>query len=68
MAMAADTVSFTVKASQPSLSDKSQPDSFVVGVADKQVETNLIINCKSASAGFISRQDESCSVAGTGVD
>ena len=41
VAIAADTVSFTLKASQPSLSDKSQPDSFIVGVADKQVETNL---------------------------
>lgn len=67
VALAAETVNFTVKVSQPSLSDKSQPDSFVVGIADKQVETNLKINCKSASAGLITRQDQSCAVTGTGV-
>ncbi len=67
VAIAADTVSFTLKASQPSLSDKSQPDSFIVGVADKQVETNLKITCKSASAGLITRQDQSCAVTGTGA-
>ena len=67
LASAAETVSFTLKASQPSLSDKSQPDSFIVGVADKQVETNFRIDCKSATAGIITRQDQSCSVTGTGA-
>ena len=67
LAIAAETVNFTVKVSQPSLGDKSQSDSFAVVVADKQVETSLKINCKSASAGLITRQDESCSVTGTGV-
>ena len=40
-ALAAETVNFSVKASQPSLADKTQPDSFVVNLTDKQVETNL---------------------------
>jgi hypothetical protein len=66
-AMAAETVNFSVKASQPSLSDKTQPDSFVVSLTDKQVETNLRVECKSAQAGFISRQNQSCSVTGTGA-
>ena len=65
--LAAETVNFTLKASQPSLTDKSQPDSFSVGLLDKQVETNLRITCKSASAGLISRQDSSCAVTGTGA-
>ena len=66
-AQAAESVSFTLKASQPSLSDKSQPDDFLVGIADKQVETNFKIDCKSAQGGLISRQDQSCAVTGTGA-
>ena len=66
-AQAAETVSFTLKATQPSLSDKTQPDEFLVGLADKQVETSFKIDCKSAQGGIISRQDQSCSVTGNGA-
>ena len=67
IANATETVNFTLKVSQPSLSDKTQPDEFLIGVADKQVETNFKIDCKSAQGGIISRQDQSCSVTGTGA-
>jgi hypothetical protein len=66
-ALAADTVNFSAKVSQPSLTDKTQPDSFVVNLTDKQVETNLRVECKSAQAGIITRQNQSCSVTGTGA-
>ncbi|MDE2446554.1 MAG: hypothetical protein KGO94_10265, partial [Alphaproteobacteria bacterium] len=67
LGFAGETVTLTAKISQPSLTDKNQPDSFAVGLADKQIETSLKISCKAASAGLITRQDSSCAVTGTGV-
>ena len=64
---AAETVTFTMKASQASLRDESAKDSFIVGISDKQVETTLKIACQAAVAGMISGQAESCSVTGNGA-
>lgn len=66
-AMSAETVNFTMKASMPSLRDKAANDSFTVGIADKQVESNLSIKCQGATSGMISGRNESCSVTGTGA-
>jgi len=66
-AIAAETVTFTMKASMPSLRDETLKDSFTVGVADKQVETTLKITCQGATAGIISGQNESCAVTGNGA-
>ena len=66
-AMAADALNFTMKASMPSLRDNTRKDTFTVGLADKQVETALKITCQAGKTGFISRQDESCAVAGAGA-
>ncbi len=64
---AADTVSFSMKASMPSLRDPANKDSFTVGLADRQVETSLKITCQAAQAGIISGQAESCAVTGNGA-
>ena len=66
-AMSAETVNFTMKASMPSLRDAEANDTFTVGIADKQVETNLAIKCQGATSGMISGRNESCSVTGTGA-
>jgi hypothetical protein len=66
-AIAAETVTFTMKASMPSLRDETLKDSFTVGIADKQVETTLKITCQGATAGIISGQNESCAVTGNGA-
>lgn len=66
-ACAQETVNFTMKASMPSLREASAKDSFTVGIADKQVETNLSIKCQGATSGMISGRNESCSVTGTGA-
>ena len=66
-AIAAETVTFTMKASMPSLRDETHKDSFTVGIADKQVETTLKITCQGATAGIISGQNESCAVTGNGA-
>jgi hypothetical protein len=65
-ALAADAVSFTMKASMPSLRDTALKDTFTVGVADKQVETALNIKCQAATGGLITGQNESCAVSGNG--
>jgi hypothetical protein len=67
MAHAAESVNFTMKASQPSLRDTGAKDSFTVTVADKQVETSFKITCQGATAGMISGRNESCAVTGTGA-
>ncbi len=64
---AADTLTFTMKASMQSLRDKSLKDSFTVNLADKKIETTLKIICQSATAGFVAGQAESCAVAGNGA-
>ena len=66
-AMAADTITFTMKASQQSLRDEKAKDSYTVTVSDKQVETTLRITCQGATAGLISGQNESCAVTGNGA-
>ena len=66
-AVAADTLTFTMKASMPSLRDEKLKDSFTVGLADKQVETTLNITCQAAVGGIISGQNESCAVTGNGA-
>ncbi len=66
-ATAAETVNFTMKASQKSLRDESQKDTFTVTVSDRQVETSFKITCQSAVAGIISGQSESCAVTGNGA-
>ncbi len=66
-ALAAETVTVTMKASQGSLRDESAKDNFTVGIKDKQVETTLKIACQAAVAGMISGQAESCSVTGNGA-
>jgi len=66
-ALAAETVAFTMKASMPSLRDPNNKDSFTVGLADKQVESNLKITCQAAQAGIVSGQAESCAVTGNGA-
>ena len=66
-AAAAETLTFTMKASMQSLRDKSLKDSFTVNLADKKIETTLNITCQSATAGFVSGQAESCAVAGNGA-
>ncbi len=65
-ALAADPVSFNMKASMPSLRDPANKDTFTVGLADKQVDTSLKISCQAAQAGIISGQAESCAVTGNG--
>jgi hypothetical protein len=67
IALAAETVNFTMKASMPSLRDDSAKDIFTVGLSDKQVETSFKITCQAAQAGIISGQAESCAVTGTGA-
>ncbi len=64
---AADPVTFTMKASMPSLRDVENKDTFTVGLADKQVESSLKITCQGAKAGIISGQAESCAVTGNGA-
>jgi hypothetical protein len=64
---AADNVSFAMKASMPSLRDKSNKDTFNVTLGDKQVESALKIICQGAEAGIISGQAESCAVTGNGA-
>ncbi|MCA0432821.1 MAG: hypothetical protein LCH46_06125 [Proteobacteria bacterium] len=66
-AQAAETVSFTMKASQKSLRDEAAKDTFTVGVSDRQVETTFKITCQGAVAGIISGQSESCAVTGNGA-
>lgn len=66
-AFAAETVTFTMKASMPSLRDVSRKDSFTVGLADAKVETQLRITCKGAEGGIISGTNESCAVTGNGA-
>lgn len=66
-AVAAEAVTFTMKASMPSLRDEKLKDSFTVGLADKQVETTLNITCQAAVGGIISGQNESCAVTGNGA-
>jgi hypothetical protein len=66
-AAAADPVTFTMKASMPSLRDVANKDTFTVGLADKQVESSLKITCQGAKAGIISGQAESCAVTGNGA-
>lgn len=66
-AVAAETLTFTMKASMPSLRDEKLKDSFTVGLADKQVETTLNITCQAAVGGIISGQNESCAVTGNGA-
>lgn len=66
-ALAADPVTFTMKASMPSLRDAAANDTFTVGVSDKQVETTLNIKCQGATSGMISGRNESCSVTGNGA-
>jgi hypothetical protein len=66
-AQAAETLTFTMKASMPSLRDTTRKDSFTVGLADRQVETQLRITCQGATSGIISGQNESCAVTGNGA-
>lgn len=66
-ATAADTLNFSMKASQQSLRDDSAKDKFDVLVSDKQVETSLKISCQAAKSGLISGQNESCAVTGNGA-
>lgn len=66
-AFSAETVTFTMKADQQTLRDKTALDTFTVGLVDKQVETALNIKCQAATAGIISGQNESCAVTGNGV-
>lgn len=67
MALSADVLNFTMKASMPSLRDTANRDTFSVGLTDKQIDTALKITCQSATAGIISGQAESCAVAGNGA-
>jgi hypothetical protein len=64
---AGDAVTFTMKASMPSLRDSTRKDTFTVGLADKQVDTTLKITCQGATAGIISGKNESCAVTGNGA-
>lgn len=64
---AAEIVTFTMKASMPSLRDTAEKDSFTVGLADAKVESSLKIVCQAATAGLVSGQSESCSVTGNGA-
>jgi hypothetical protein len=66
-ALAAESVTFTMKASMQSLRDEANKDSFTVGLSDKQVETALNIKCQAAKGGLIAGQAESCAVTGNGV-
>ncbi|WP_373502710.1 hypothetical protein [Aestuariivirga sp.] len=66
-ALAAETVSFTMKASMPSLRDAEAKDSFTVGLADAKVDTTLKITCQAAQGGLISGTNESCAVTGNGA-
>ena len=66
-ALAAETVNFTMKASQPSLRDKAMKDSFTVGLNDPKVDTTLKITCQGAQSGLISGTNESCAVTGNGA-
>jgi hypothetical protein len=66
-ASAADSLNFTMKASMPSLRDAAMKDNFIVGLADKQVDTTLKITCQGATAGLITGQNESCAVTGNGA-
>ena len=61
------TVTFGAAATMPSLKDASKEDTFVVTLADAQVNTKLELTC---SAGYttllIVRSDKACAVAGSG--
>jgi|GEM_PF-1107103 len=64
--MAADSVSFTMKAHMPTLNDDSAQDTFTVTLADKQIETTFNVKCEAPKSGFIGGRDRSCAVAGNG--
>lgn len=66
-AFAAETVNFMMKADQQSLRDESRKDLFAVGIADRQIETALKLECQAGRTGWIKRSDESCSLAGNGA-
>jgi hypothetical protein len=66
-AYAAESLTFTMKASMPSLRDLANKDTFTVGLTDKQVDSSLKITCQGAEAGIISGQAESCAVTGYGA-
>jgi hypothetical protein len=64
---AAETVTFEMKASMPSLRDPARKDTFAVVLTDKQVSTSLNITCQAGKSGLLTRTDEACAVAGTGA-
>lgn len=61
------TVTFSASATMPSLKDPTKKDTFIVELADAQVNTRLELTC---SAGYttllIVRSDKACAVAGNG--
>jgi hypothetical protein len=67
LAVSADTVNFTMKASMPSLRDVANKDNFTIGLSDPKVESSLKITCQAATAGIVSGQAESCAVTGNGA-
>ncbi|MEP6827422.1 MAG: hypothetical protein ABJA10_05055, partial [Aestuariivirga sp.] len=63
---AGDAVTFTMKAHMPSLSDNNANDTFAVGIADKQIETNLDVKCEAPKSGLLGGRDRACAVTGLG--
>ena len=52
----------------PSLTDNKKKDTFVVGISDAQVKTQLELTCSAGRTDLlILRQDKACAVAGNGA-
>jgi hypothetical protein len=65
-AFADDMVTLTATANMQSYRDPSITDKFTATITDKQVDTQLKIECQAGVSGLISGQDEACSVSGNG--
>jgi hypothetical protein len=70
-AFAADpaaTVTFTLKANQPTLRDDKAEDTFNITLQDAKVTTQLALQCSAGRSKFLGlmQQDEACNVGGNG--
>lgn len=63
---AADTVTFSMKAHMPTLTDDTAQDTFAVTLSDKQIETTVNVKCEAPKSGLLGGRDRSCAVSGNG--
>ena len=66
--VAPPSVAFTATATMPTLKDPSKKDTFVVTLADTQVQTKFELLCSAGRTTLlILRQDKACGVSGSGA-